>query len=670
MRSFLHEGQSLTPSARTLWEVQAFAQKPPVETAMELYRHILDRARPCIKRSQEAREAIQNADALSLRQAEVRQRFLLCIGGLPEIPQTVNARVTARRTYEGFNLENVILETRPNYYATCAVYTPKNVRVPGPAVLLVIGHTDAGKADLEYQYAAQRLCAAGFTVLALDPYGEGERFEHYELESDFQPIQGCSGEHDLMDWKLKLCGVSLARYFLSDALAALRYLKSRPEVDENRVALTGHSGGGTQTSLLMLAAAEEFACAAPCAYITDMRAMLEAGVDPDNEMIWPGSLAMGIDYADILLSMVPRPVLVLANKNDFFPYEGTLRAVSEARALWQRLSLSDPPEMVSAQSEHAFAQTLVEAAANLFSRVLTGRAQQGDFRFSPLPSPALEAAGGCILKARPNMQTLQREAERQLKDALKACRGDPRPLEARLNDLILPDPGSAVDEEIYRGGADRFTVYREGLCAPYAYLCVSWLQQEGLYLNGALLRPMLAQDAPLPTCVVLWPGGTARIAEHSWLIHREIASGRQVFICDLPGEGALTPAKLGGSDLYISWSTLYKLNAYLIQLGDSLAALRIRCVLSALKAAQGFALVQPDALSLYAEGDMQGYAAIAGVLTKTPALLPAPVQDLSEIVTQTWHDQTHTHAWALPGALRAFDPAELRCALKALKTPV
>ncbi len=670
MRSFLHEGQSLTPSARTLWEVQAFAQKPPVETAMELYRYILDRARPCIERSKQERAAIMDLNELKKRQATVRERFLQCIGGLPEIPQSVSAQISARRSYEGFTLENLILETRPNYFATGALYLPKSAPVPGPAVLLVIGHTDAGKADPEYQYAAQRLCAAGFAVLALDPFGEGERFEHYELQADLQPIQGCSGEHDLMDWKMKLCDASLARYFLADALAALRYLKSRPEVDENRVALTGHSGGGTQTSLLMLAAAEEFACAAPCAYITDMRAMLEAGVDPDNEMIWPGSLAMGIDYADILLAMAPRPVLVLANSNDFFPYEGALRAVGEAQALGQKLGLKDPPQIATAQSEHAFGKTLVEAAVTLFSNVLLGRAPQGDFRFAPLPPKALEAAGGCILKARPNMQTLQEEAKRLMEDAQQACLADGRSLDARLRALLLPNPDSAIDEEIYRAGSDRFTVYREGLCAPYAYLCVHWLQREGLYLNGVLLRPMLAGDAPLPTCVMLWPGGTARIAEHSQLIHRQVASGRQVLICDLPGEGALTPAKLGGSDLYISWSTLYKLNAYLIQLGDSLAALRTRCVLSALNAAKKFELVKQDAVSLYAEGDMQAYAQIASVLAHTPAKLAQSVQDYKDIVTQTWHDQTHTHAWALPGALRAFDPDEVRRALKAPQTPV
>ena len=66
--------------------------------------------------------------------------------------------------------------------------------------------------------------------------------------------------------------------------------------------------------MLMLAAGSRLACAAPCAYVTDTRAMLEGGVDPDNEMIWPGSLAKGIDYVDMLAGIAP----VLAARKDRF----------------------------------------------------------------------------------------------------------------------------------------------------------------------------------------------------------------------------------------------------------------------------------------------------------------------------------------------------------------
>ncbi|MCR4622610.1 MAG: prolyl oligopeptidase family serine peptidase [Clostridiales bacterium] len=657
MRSKLYEGKNLRPGARTLWEIQAWALRPPVETATNLYISARDRASACVESSFAAREAITDEHSLRARQAAVKEAFLRCIGGLPCEPSFVSAEVTSRTERGSFIAENTVLETRPGYYATCTVYLPKGFDSPRPAVLLLIGHTDEGKADPEYQYVSQLFVNAGFIVLALDPFGEGERFEHYDLPNDFQPIQGCSGEHDLMDWKFKLMGVSLARYFVSDALAALKYLKSRPDVDASRVGLTGHSGGGTQVSMLMLAAADEFACAAPCAYISDTKAMIDEGVDPDNEMIWPGSLQAGIDYADILLSMAPRPVTVLSNRHDFFPREGALRACAEARNVWERLDLPDPPELVCSESEHAYGETLAQAALRAFSRALLGKeiTQECEKRFSfePLAREELFAAKGCILKYKPHIRTLQREAN----ELLARLRQRPRVSGNELSDKAF----RLIDGGRIRPGEIR--VYKEGICAPYAYFCIVFRSEPGIWLNAVLLRDMRLEDGPLPTNVMFWPGGVARIAEHSNLIHKTVSGGKQALILDLPGEGALLPAKLGGTDMYISWSTMYKLNSYLIQLGDSLAALRTRGVAAACEALKTSRMTSED-ICLYSEGDMDKYAMIAALLCGVKAALSGNCQSYEEIVAGEFHDQTHTHAWALPGALEAFDSEDILCELK------
>ena len=63
MRSKLYEGQILRPSARTLWDIQVFALKPPVEVATNLYTYVRDRADSCIRRSAEARAAITDSAA-------------------------------------------------------------------------------------------------------------------------------------------------------------------------------------------------------------------------------------------------------------------------------------------------------------------------------------------------------------------------------------------------------------------------------------------------------------------------------------------------------------------------------------------------------------------------------------------------------------------------------
>ena len=114
MRSRLSEGKSLRPSARTLWEIQAFTQKPPVEVSTNLYTYIRDKAKNYIENSRKARESITDMPILRARQEAVRAAFLRCIGGLPENASFISATVSSRIETKAFCVENVILETRPN----------------------------------------------------------------------------------------------------------------------------------------------------------------------------------------------------------------------------------------------------------------------------------------------------------------------------------------------------------------------------------------------------------------------------------------------------------------------------------------------------------------------------------------------------------------------------
>ena len=112
---------------------------------------------------------------------------------------------------------------------------------------------------------------------------------------------------------------------------------------------------------------------------------------------------------------------------------------------------------------------------------------------------------------------------------------------------------------------------------------VVWRPEPTRWSSGVFLRDMRRGDGPLPTVLALWPGGLSRVADHSPWIHRATAQGWQVLVMDTAAEGALLPRELGTSGMYIGWGTLYKLNAYLMQLGDSLCALRTRDVLAAVE---------------------------------------------------------------------------------------
>ncbi len=657
----LREGANLAPSARTLWEIQDRMCRLPVESASNIYVDVLRRREQTAVIGDARRAAVTDMQSLRTYQQETRRLFLDCIGGLPQTPAG-EPRITARTDCGDYTLEKLLLQPRKGTWASANVYVPSNIMKPAPAVLVTIGHDDRGKADPEYQYLAQLLVRAGMVVLLLDPLGQGERFEHYEASLDCQPIQGCSGEHDLLDWKAKLVGQSLARYFIHDGIAALDYLASREDVDSSRIGLTGHSGGGTQTSMLMMVAGDRFACAAPCAYTTDHRAMMEHGIDPDNEMLWPGSLAAGLDYVDLVAGVAPKPVLFLTNRQDFFPREGTLRTLSQAKALWQQCGSVHTVEMATAESQHAYPNSLARTVTQFFMQHLDTPAQDfaavlDGFTFENRePRELWCTPEGHVLKYDPTMRTIHDEIKAEmlrLRNERAALSADA--LKADLADMLhIPE----LDEQ------PEPRVFAEGICGHYQYRCMVWRPQDYYWNSGVLLRDFRQGDKVLPTVIGLWPEGLKRLTEHSAWIHRCLQQGYQVLVMDVAGSGALLPNQLGNTDMYAGWSTMYNLNAYLMQLNDSFFALRTRQIAAAVRMLRSFPESAGQPVLLYAEKEFSRYADLAALLTGTAVYADDDYQPFEEIVAERFHDQTWSHAWVLPGALTRFDEARIKSLLR------
>lgn len=474
LRSMINENQRLVPDMRTLWDLeQRFYRAGAgfLETADNLMKDIRVRTGEALKRGEERRRQV-SAASLEEYQQLVRETFFKGIGGLPGSEEPLNGRVLSCQKYDSFILEKVIFESRPRVYVTGNLYRPLHRSEPGPAVLIMVGHCEEGKAFGEYQRLAQMLVYAGFVVLIQDPVGQGERRDHYERELELQPICGCSGEHDLLDWKCRLLGLSLARYFAHDGIRGLDYLASRPEVDPSRIAVTGHSGGGTQTYLLMVAAADRLAAAAPCSFTTDIAAMVELGKDQDNEQIWAGTLEAGLDYVDFLGMMAPKPVMILANQYDFFPIEGAERTLERARRLWKQTGSPNEPELAVSVSGHAYTGELAEAVTGFFSRHLMGKkADLSSFRFRQLPERELWCTPqGVVLKEYPDARTVQTELLEEYQ-RLVSAREALAPAERRaagqrwLWDTVAK--GRRKTEPHVR-------VYGEGICGHYVYRALVW----------------------------------------------------------------------------------------------------------------------------------------------------------------------------------------------------
>ena len=320
-----------------------------------------------------ARDGVVTVAALRRRQRRARATFLAGMGGLPRLNTPLNARGAGTFREKGFRIEKVIFESRPGTPVTANLYVPDGVTSPRGAVLFLCGHHEQAKHAREYQMVCRHLVKAGLVVLAQDPVGQGERVSYFEKRLGRTTVNWGTTEHDHAGAQCLPLGDGIARYFLHDAMRGVDFLRSRPEVDSLRIGVTGNSGGGTQTSMMMLAD-PRIAAAAPGTFIMNRRTYQQTGGAQDAEQIWRGFTKAGFDHEDILLGMCPKPVCVLAVTSDFFPIEGTRETVRRCRRLWKMAGRTADLELVEDVSTHAYTPVLAQAAARFFSRHLLGKA--------------------------------------------------------------------------------------------------------------------------------------------------------------------------------------------------------------------------------------------------------------------------------------------------------
>jgi len=279
-----------------------------------------------LDRRENAIARIRTTAEADRRREWARAKFLEIIGGLPDYRGPLNARVTGRFTNASYTLEKVIFESLPRYYVTANLYRPNQ---PGryPAVLMSAGHTELGKT--ESQRMAATLAAKGFVALAYDPVGLGERMQSFDRQIGRSIAGCCTNEHLHAGAQSILIGQSVARYFIWDAMRALDYLLSRPEVDPARAGAAGCSGGGCLTTYIG-ALDPRIKAAAPACFLNSFR-LLYTGPFPDTEMSLPGFLGAGMDHADFLEMAPLTPWLIQATEGDFFTPPAVRMVYEEAR---------------------------------------------------------------------------------------------------------------------------------------------------------------------------------------------------------------------------------------------------------------------------------------------------------------------------------------------------
>jgi len=192
---------------------------------------------------QEARQVSSSSLAVPLSPAQWkatlsrrREMWREMLGLSPLPPRTpLAATITGVLQRGDYVVEKIHFQSVPGAYVIGNLYRPaKSAHPEGtrlPAVLYLCGHSK-GKVNPPYQANPRWFGQHGYVALVLDPIqlGESQGFHHGTYREE------------RWDWPSR--GYTPAGAEVWNAMRALDYLETRPDVDSGRMGVTGLSGGG------------------------------------------------------------------------------------------------------------------------------------------------------------------------------------------------------------------------------------------------------------------------------------------------------------------------------------------------------------------------------------------------------------------------------------------
>jgi dienelactone hydrolase len=191
------------------------------------------------------------------------------------------------REENGYTVENVAFESLPGFWVTGNLYLPtdmKDTSAKLPGVLCPHGHLADNRLIEQTQKRCAALARMGAVVFAYDMIGYGESTQMPHGHSQ---------------------GPRLQTY---NSRRALDFLLSLGNVDEKRLAVTGESGGGTQ-SFLLAATDPRIDVSVPVVMVA---AAFYGGCTCESGMPIHKSAQHETNNVEIAASIAPKPLLVIS----------------------------------------------------------------------------------------------------------------------------------------------------------------------------------------------------------------------------------------------------------------------------------------------------------------------------------------------------------------------
>ena len=291
--------------------------------------------------------------------AEVRPRFqeeYLHMLGLSPLPEKSPLKAAITRTLDrgDYVVDMLHYQSRPGLYVTANLYRPGQVE-PGqrfPAILYVCGHSGRGRNGNKTAFQSHGIWFArhGYVCLVVDTLQLGE-------------IAGVHhGTYREERWWWLSRGYTPAGVECWNGVRGIDYLVARPDVDPERIGVTGISGGGAAT-FWIAAADDRVKVAVPVSGMADLVSYIPNRVVNGhcdcmflyNTYQWP--------WTRIAALTAPRPMLfVNSDQDSIFPMDANERVINRLERLYSLFGKGDLIDSFVSVGGHDYRKDIRQAA--------------------------------------------------------------------------------------------------------------------------------------------------------------------------------------------------------------------------------------------------------------------------------------------------------------------
>lgn len=294
--------------------------------------------------------------------AKVKAKLTELLGDMPE-KTDIDIKVKWTRWHDDFIEKRIIFTAEKNCEVPCHLWIPKDAPKPCPVVICLQGHSngmhismsrpindedrelieEGGDRDFAVQIIKQ-----GYAALVLEQRGFGERFSPAHLKFDNRIGTTC--------WHPAMTAILIGRTLIGervwDISRAIDMLETMPEIDSDKIALMGNSGGGTAT-YYAACMEERIKIAMPsCSVCTFMDSIVSKRHCMCNYI---PNIAKYFDMGDLACLIAPRKLVMVSGEHDIgFDIEGARKSYDTIERIYKKAGAPDNCRFVVGNEGHRF----------------------------------------------------------------------------------------------------------------------------------------------------------------------------------------------------------------------------------------------------------------------------------------------------------------------------